>query len=383
MLRNKIMNRFHWCGKLSEMESEEIKQSGVRLYDGDKKTPFDDGDLILTTHRVIWRDSQQESKSMGLKLQYVVFVEEVNATWTKSAKIIAHLSIPEEETVQGPVKYSPYNYVKFSFKSGGQQEFFRALTDVLEKKPWEDIVASLPKGKKYRAGIVGIERQLQARHEATDKNISVAFEDLTCLMEMAKEMVSLSKGIAQKLKEKQGVITEDETIQFKSYLLSLGIDDPVTRDAYGSGSEYHMELAKQLADILQQPLKDAGGTLSLTDVYCRVNRARGMELISPEDLINSCKMFKSLGLPVTLRTFDSGVTVIQLESHDQSSDLSETHIHLVEKGSLTADELSVIVGTTVILAKERLLDLERQGIACCDDSVEGLRFYNNLFLENC
>lgn len=378
------MNRFQWCDKLSEVENEVHKQLGVRLYDGDRKTPFDDGELILTTHRLIWKDSQQESKDISLKLQYVVFVEEVSASWTKSAKIVGHLTaIPEEEILPGPVKYSPYNFVKFSFRSGGQQEFFRALSDVLEKKPWADVTASFPKGKKYRAGIVGIERQLQARHEATDKNISVAFEDLTCLMEMAKEMVSLSKGISQKLKEKQGAITEDETIQFKSYLLSLGIDDPVTRDVYGSGSAYHTELAKQLADVLQQPLKDAGGTLSLTDVYCRVNRARGMELISPEDLLNSCKMFKSLGLPVILRTFDSGVKVIQLESHDQSSDLSETQIHLVEKGSLTADELSVIVGTTVILAKERLLDLEKQGIACRDDSVEGLRFYNNLFLESC
>lgn len=48
-------------------------------------------------------------------------------------------------------------------------------------------------------------------------------------MVKAKEMVELSKSIANKIKDKQGDITEDETIRFKSYLLSMGIANPVTR----------------------------------------------------------------------------------------------------------------------------------------------------------
>lgn len=36
----------------------------------------------------------------------------------------------------------------------------------------------------------------------------------------------------------------------------------------------------------------------MTDVYCWVNRARGMELLSPDDLLNACKMLKNLQLPV-------------------------------------------------------------------------------------
>lgn len=38
-------------------------------------------------------------------------------------------------------------------------------------------------GHKVRAGIVGIERNLQQKHQATDKSISQAFEDLSKLME--------------------------------------------------------------------------------------------------------------------------------------------------------------------------------------------------------
>jgi len=44
------------------------------------------------------------------------------------------------------------------------------------------------------------------------------------------------------MKEKQGEISEDETVQFKSYLMSLGIDDPVTRDNFKSSSQYYASL---------------------------------------------------------------------------------------------------------------------------------------------
>lgn len=35
----------------------------------------------------------------------------------------------------------------------------------------------------------------------------------------------------------------------------MGIANPVTRETYGSGTQYHMQLAKQLAGILQTPLE--------------------------------------------------------------------------------------------------------------------------------
>lgn len=57
------------------------------------------------------------------------------------------------------------------------------------------------------------------------------------------------------LQERQGDITEDETVRFKSYLMSMGIDDPVTRDAYKSSNEYFKQLAIQLSQILEEPIK--------------------------------------------------------------------------------------------------------------------------------
>lgn len=53
---------------------------------------------------------------------------------------------------------------------------------------------------KTRTGIIGIERNLQERQKATDQSISMAFQDLRKLMEMAKDMVAISKTISTKIR---------------------------------------------------------------------------------------------------------------------------------------------------------------------------------------
>uniref|UniRef100_A0A6I8RZP4 Vacuolar protein-sorting-associated protein 36 n=1 Tax=Xenopus tropicalis TaxID=8364 RepID=A0A6I8RZP4_XENTR len=359
------MDRFSWCtGLLDIDETLVIQQRGVRLSDGEDKTRFDTGTLLLTTHRLIWRDQKNH----------------VSGT----AKIVVHLHPPTPNKEPGPYQTSRYSYVKLSFREHGQIEFQRRLAEELTQRRWERSSSSSPsmqitKGPQA-VGIVGIERKLEEKRKETDKNISEAFEDLSKLMEKAKEMVELSKSIATKIKDKQGDITEDETIRFKSYLLSMGIANPVTRETHGSGTHYHMQLAKQLAAMLQAPLEERGGIMSLTEVYCLVNRARGMELLSPEDLVNACKMLESLKLPIRLRVFDSGVMVIEHQSHNEEEMVASALETVSEKGSLTSEEFAKIVGMSVLLAKERLLLAEHMGHLCRDDSVEGLRFYPNLFL---
>ncbi|EMP28024.1 Vacuolar protein-sorting-associated protein 36 [Chelonia mydas] len=284
---------------------------------------------------------------IAIPLSQIVFIEEQAAGIGKSAKIVVHLHPAPSNKEPGPFQSSKYSYIKLSFKEHGQIEA----------------------GRIRAVGIVGIERKLEEKRKETDKNISEA-----------KEMVELSKSIANKIKEKQGDITEDETIRFKSYLLSMGIANPVTRETYGSGTHYHMQLAKQLAGILQAPLEERGGIMSLTEVYCLVNRARGLELLSPEDLVNACKMLVALKLPLRLRLFDSGVMVIELQSHNEEEMVASALDTVSEKGSLTAEEFAKLVGMSVLLAKERLLLAEKMGHLCRDDSVEGLRFYPNLFM---
>ena len=240
-----------------------IQQRGVRIYDGEEKIKFDAGTLLLSTHRLIWRDQKNHECCMAIPLSQIVFIEEQAAGIGKSAKIVVHLHPAPSNKEPGPFQSSKNSYIKLSFKEHGQIEFYRRLSEEMTQRRWENMPVSQslqsnrgPQPGRIRAvGIVGIERKLEEKRKETDKNISEAFEDLSKLMVKAKEMVELSKSIANKIKDKQGDITEDETIRFKSYLLSMGIANPVTRETYGSGTQYHMQLAKQLAGILQAPFR--------------------------------------------------------------------------------------------------------------------------------
>uniref|UniRef100_A0A3B5M983 Vacuolar protein-sorting-associated protein 36 n=1 Tax=Xiphophorus couchianus TaxID=32473 RepID=A0A3B5M983_9TELE len=360
------MDRFSWSNGLLEInETLVIQQRGVRLYDGDDKAKLDVGVALLSTHRLIWRDGKNHDCCMAMPLSQIIFFEEQAAGIGKSAKIVIHLHPSPVNKEPGPYQNSKYSFIKLSFKEHGQIEFYRRLTEEITQKRWENTPVSQPistgtgpqTGRTRAVGIVGIERKIEEKRKETDKNISEAFEDLSKLMVKAKEMVELSRSIASKIKDKQGDITEDETIRFKSYLLSMGIANPVTRETHGSGTHYHMQLAKQLGDMLQAPL----------------------ELLSPEDLLNACKMFESLKLPLRLRVFDSGVMVVQLQSHSEEEMIASALDNVTEKGSLTAEEFAKLLGLSVLLSKERLLLAEKMGHLCRDDSVEGLRFYPNCF----
>ncbi|XP_020033977.1 vacuolar protein-sorting-associated protein 36 isoform X3 [Castor canadensis] len=338
------MDRFLWTSGLLEInETLVIQQRGVRIYDGEEKIKFDAGTLLLSTHRLIWRDQKNHECCMAIPLSQIVFIEEQAAGIGKSAKIVVHLHPAPPHKEPGPFQSSKNSYIKLSFKEHGQIEFYRRLSEEMTQRRWENMPVSQslqtnrgPQPGRVRAvGIVGIERKLEEKRKETDKNISEAFEDLSKLMIKAKEMVELSKSIANKIKEKQGDITEDE---------------------------------------------ERGGIMSLTEVYCLVNRARGMELLSPEDLVNSCKMLEALKLPLRLRVFDSGVMVIELQSHKEEEMVASALETVSEKGSLTSEEFAKLVGMSVLLAKERLLLAEKMGHLCRDDSVEGLRFYPNLFM---
>jgi len=388
------MDRFSWCdGSLYPEENLVEQQGGVALYDGQDKTAFNAGFLMLTTHRVMWRDQKNRNCVLSLPLASVARVDEQASGFTKSAKIVLHLCTATSGRPPGPVTQSPHDYVRLSFRELGQQQFLRSLKEEMKKKRWEAQTpavsaaavpppannAGLPR---HRPGIVGIERSIQQKNKETNKNISQAFTDLKNLMDKAKDMVALSKSIATKIKDKQGEITEDETIRFKSYLLSMGIPNPVTRETHGSGDTYYTELARQLTSVLEGPVDECGGMMTLTDVYCRVNRARGMELVSPEDLLHSCELMDSLALPLRLRTFDSGVSVLQARSQDEEEIVTSTSALIQDRGPLTSEQLAQALGLSVILAKERLLLTEKMGGVCRDETLEGLKFFPNMFLTS-
>ena len=121
---------------------------------------------------------------------------------------------------------------------------------ISEQQPAASSPASPPRIKQ-RSGIGGIEKSILERQKQTDQNISAAFQDLSKLMGMAKEMVNISKVISQKIRERQADTSdEDETLKFKTLLMSLGIDDPVTKENFTSNNEYLRSLGNEICQSL-------------------------------------------------------------------------------------------------------------------------------------
>jgi ESCRT-II complex subunit VPS36 len=170
-----------------------------------------------------------------------------------------------------------------------------------------------------------------------------------------------------------------------------------------SQRQYYELTARQLADFLVPRLKgETGGRtsttysssisssneygrgiMSLTDAYCLFNRARGTNLISPEDLRHACSLLSELNVGLTQRTFPSGVIVVQLDDMALDASNPEGAKRLVGlcQPATTALEASHHLNISPLLAMEQLEEAERLGVLCRDVTLETVRFYPNKFVD--
>ena len=192
-------------------------------------------------------------------------------------------------------------------------------------------------------------------------------------------------------------------------MANAGIDNPVTKDS--AGDKYHEDLARQLQDFLLdpakgEPLTKAHGVMTLTDVYCLYNAARGIEMVSPLDLKKACGTFGRIGSPLRVRPLKSGgqpptplsattrvsrftelrmVAVAVVESNSASD--AEVDKRLTgtvdgaQSGNVSADELANLSGMSLYIAKEQLEGAEARGVLARDESIRGVRYWKNRFLE--
>lgn len=244
--------------------------------------------MVLTTHRIFWGradDIANARFTLCLPLKYIRTISYEytgNLFFGRKLRLVLHLAQP---VINNPPGYeaiagSKAAIIKFSGKYGIKTEFAEALGEVVTARIWEihslntdnrqdnsnhseslgrmeengsRSTATTP--LRMRTGIGGIERAIETKIKETDDNIELAFQDLKVLMGMAKDMVQISTNISEKIRMQKGEISDDETIRFKSYLLSLGISDPVTRDNYSSDTLYMRNLSKQLCEMLLDPLE--------------------------------------------------------------------------------------------------------------------------------
>ena len=179
----------------------------------------------------------------------------------------------------------------------------------------------------------------------------------------------------------------------EAIMQSIGIVSPVTK--YSAGRLYHQQLARQVSDILIQHdrLRKLGGMITLIDLYCLYNKARGTELVSPDDLLAACKLCQSMSLPLKLKTFpNSGVVVMELVDLDYHIMVDKILALAKQKYSsgttenkgLLPSQVAASLKMSLMITNEILLYAENVGVICRDSSdLHGVAYYPNMFPEYC
>ena len=326
---------------------------------------------------------------------------------------------PSAEGFSTPAESSS-ECLKLSFRSGGEKIFYERLKNAMVQRKWllwnappvpqpssfenGSGAGSSPSGvgtSDTRAvGIAGLERLGLERRKNNETVIGSAFSDLEALMASAKEVIALAESFAGASSGPSVSALLNEPAA------SLGMT--ATKDMLGSvgGSDelYLSELSRSLAEYLtddrQSILKKEGGIVSLVDLWAKFNRARnGVELVSPADFEKAARLWEKLGLPVRLREFRNGVLAVQRFEQTDDKTIAQLLAWFQEfrveelksavpwdwkrfgKG-VTAHETAARFGWSVGVATEELEMAEEKGVLCREESIEGLKFWENWFADD-
>lgn len=353
------------------------------------------GLLIITNFRLIKLVENQAHSILGweIHLRNVSSFSRVESMFVASKRINLNLIVNDNEF-----------HVQLKFNKGGKDDFIEVLQRALTRRSWEAIQQAKPSASPTpptsetaslsNVGIGGIlARQSNAMQNA-DNLTRAALTDLESLAQKAREVVNVVQRYASFMQETRQAADEEglsetssqigEVTEMEAIMQNIGVISPVTR--LSAGRLYHQQVSRQLAEVLMQQsrLQRLGGMITLTDLYYLYNRARGTELLSPDDLLSAVEMMLALRLGMRLRSFPSGVKVVQLDSfNDEEWDMRLKQVlesaEDYRKYGITATGLARAFNISITLAKERLLEAERRGHICRDESIEGLSFFINCF----
>jgi ESCRT-II complex subunit VPS36 len=289
------------------------------------------------------------------------------------------------------------------------------IEKAFSRRQWEQATRLQEKAKQsntqnrkhQKVGVDLILNKHRQRHEHASKLADTALSgDTEQLLTQAGELLHVIQKYTILLQKYQtttgsGRSKEDDDAaeKLEGLLSDMGMTSALSRSqmggsrTFGDGKnnsslrDYYELTARQLADFLlprfekQVQTSQGSGIMTLTDVYCLFNRARGTNLISPEDLRQACELLGELNLGLSQRTFPSGVIVLQLD-HALALNGNNTAVRerMVKLCPTTALEASHALKLSPLLALEQLEEAERLGYICRDVTLETVRFYPNKFM---
>lgn len=316
--------------------------------------------------------------------------------------------------------------VKLSFRNGGEKVFYERLKNAMIQRRWllqnappipradvgapptpsNGVAEQLSSENRTTAvGIAGLEqRGLQSR-KINETVLGNAFEDLEALMASAKDVVALAEKFAIESRTDLGNNGAMSSPLLSQSAAAMGM--VATKDVLGDSSNtlYFSELARRLAEYVTDErgggvLHAQGGTMSLVDLWAMFNRSQnGVELVSPADFHKAAQTWETLGLPIRLRQFKSGLLVVQRRNWTDEKTIGEltSWLRSLQRTDLedppawdwatygcgvTIPQTAAKFGWSLGVATEELEMAEEKGALCREEGVEGLKFWLNYLTED-
>ncbi len=373
--------------------------------------------MTLTTHRIVF---QRQSSSNFLHLSNVQSHSTTGGDW------LTNTSHKIEIDTSSHGKF--YFVFRSRYGKTDRDTFYTQMKKALSRRQWEEASrlhnhdgtgagagAGAVGGTRVGVGVAAIVERNRLKHEHNAKLANQVFggennknskaakkereREVETLMREARELTAvIHKYVAtleknQNSKDRNDDDEDTDNQELTSMLSHMGMITSMP-SKHESSTAYYETLARQICDFLSQNksfsiAKGGTGIMTLTDVYCLFNRARGANMISPEDLLTALEQMEKLGLKMKVRQFDngSGVSVVQDTDFDDGIMVKKI-MDFVDKSKdgrrtvgLTALEAGRILKISPLLANEQLLSAEQSGYLCRDVTVEGTRFFCNLFIS--
>ena len=400
--------------EMQEGENRLLMKSNIDLYDGDVKPEgLKDGTIIVTTHRLLWYCPARSQR-------HAWDVTSITGVAAESPGVLSFLTKASPKLVL--TFAAGGRRLKLSFKCDGQQDTLgklaqarecavarerervaeaeraRAVQEGIEKRRREEDWGPQQLGTSALAARVARKAEESKMESVFSASFSGGLDKLVAGFEELQGMVDAlvkSQGGAGGAGAGAGGggagggggsaapdAAEDALIG--GLLRNMGdVRNPVTRQM-ASGRDFAPALAREVAGFILPRLRACGGLMSLTDVYCLYSRARGLDTISPDDLLEALRAMEGLRLGLAPRTLPGGLRVLQLDSLSDAAMVERALASLKECQALgqpytTPNALANAGKMPAAVALQHLDTAVAQGALALDVSVAGKRYYPNLF----
>ena len=397
-----------------ELRAAVANEPLVPLTDGDRvddsRRPQDWVDrrsglqAIVTTHRLVFLSDTTTSSSSTSGNQ-----QPSSSTTTTPLRQARYLHLCNLFSMQEETRFmkspklllnSAFGDLLMVYPSGHdgkrqRDECRERLQQSIARKQWEQDEQKKSNvqqrtSSRRRVGVDAIMTQSKQKHRQAAQLTDTAFQgDAETLLREATELVAIIHKYVATL-ERSSVAdntnnnNEKDSDRLVNLLSDMGMTSALRKADYkGRENAYYETTARQLADFVRPKLAQCQGVMTLTDVYCLYNRARGSHLLSPEDLLQAVDCLDRLHIGITCFTFpDSGLKVLRDDTATDEA-LAATFLQLCARGAGFVTALSVSRATHVsaVLALEQLQAAERAAHLVRDETLESVRFYPNRFRD--